>query len=317
MKKNILLLVATLFVLVSSFEIYKNIAYFNWKSQYVKRHGKGNPLLAISSTDEKLIWEYRPYGEAGDIKTNRYGFRDYDYDSTNKPDNIYRIAFIGDSVTLGIYTDFDKIFVRRFEAEANKLDPAHKVQALNFSVDGYNTVQIYEMLKTKVVNFSPDKVVYVMCLNDFDFEDSSANKIRFFMKPKSFLIDEIERAIRHLRASKMNSTYFHFIRTKDAVFEKILQMRDLLNQKSIDYQVVILPNFEDAKADFNDYPLMQMHNEIREFLDENKITFIDMLDKFKEQNKPPRYWAYDAHHLNDVGHQFVAQQLLLPVHGSK
>lgn len=313
MRKNMLLLITTLLVLVGSFEVYKNIRYYNWKSRYVTRHGNGKPLLAISSPDNVLIWEYRPYGESGNIKTNRYGFRDYDYDLTNKPGGIYRIAFIGDSVTLGTSTDFDNIFVRRFEIEANKLNIGKKIQALNCSVDGYNTVQICEMLKTKVVNFSPDKVIYVMCLNDFDFDDSSANKQRYFIKPKSFFIDEIERAFKHLILSKMNFYSFHFKRNKEVVFNKILQMKDVMNQKSINYQVVILPIFENSKIDFKDYSLVQIHYEIRGFLIKNKIDFIDLFDRFKEQNEYPRHWAYDDYHLNDIGHKFVTQELLLPV----
>ena len=124
----------------------------------------------------------------GDIKTNRYGFRDLDRESTAKPDGTFRIVFAGDSVTLGVGIPLETTFVRRFEMEANQMESQYRIQALNFAVDGYNTPQICEMIRSKVMSFSPDKVVYVMCLNDFDFELSSGDKILYFRKPRSFLL---------------------------------------------------------------------------------------------------------------------------------
>ncbi len=308
MKKNILLVITTLLVLTGLFEIYKNYTYYSWKEKY-RKTGDWNGALTIVSANKELMWEYRGNGEYQNIKTNRYGFRDYDYESTVKPEGTYRVAFMGDSVTLGLYTGYDDIFVRKFEVEAGKRELPYKVQALNFSVDGYNTVQIYEMLRTKALVFSPDKVVYIMCLNDFDFEDASSRKIRYFKKPKSFLIDEIERGIKHACLRKMDYHFCHFKKNKIAVFNKILEMRDLLKQNSINYQVVILPVFEMTKIDFKDYSFMQIHAEIRDFFVDNKIEFIDLIDMFKEQNEAPRHYARDVWHLNPEGHQFVARQL--------
>ena len=67
-------------------------------------------------------------------------------------DSTYRTAFIGDSIVLGMGPFYNKIFVRRFEIEANKLNLTQRVQALNFGIDGYNTIQIYEILRTKVLD---------------------------------------------------------------------------------------------------------------------------------------------------------------------
>ena len=309
MKKNILLVITTILVLTGLFELYKNYTYYSWKEKY-RETGDWSGNLTVASADKELMWEYRGNGEYRNIKTNRYGFRDYDYESTDKPDGTYRIAFIGDSVTLGYQVEYDRIFVRRFEAEAGRLSLPYKVQALNFSVDGYNTLQIYEMLMTKVLVFSPDKVVYVLCLNDFDFEDASSRKIRYFKKPVSFLADEIERAIKHACLRKKDYHFCHFEKNKHKVFQKIAAMRDELKKRSIDFDVVVVPVFEDSKENFNDYSFTQIHHEIRDFFVENKIEFIDLLDSFKEQAEAPRHYALDVWHLNTAGHQFVAQRLV-------
>ena len=88
--KNMIMIVITaiftLLILISGYEIYKRfIWYDNWKGNYSK-NGDWYGKLTIPSKDEILMWEYRPYGVYEDtklgykIETNRYGFRDYDYE---------------------------------------------------------------------------------------------------------------------------------------------------------------------------------------------------------------------------------------------
>ncbi len=65
----------------------------------------------------------------------------------------------------------------------------------------FHALQLRELLRTKVLAFEPDQVTYVMCLNDFDFTESSGRKIGYFRKPRSFLALEIEQRYRRLRAA--------------------------------------------------------------------------------------------------------------------
>ena len=152
------------------YETIEHILYYRWKSKFDNYGWFGK--VTIPSPNKILMWEYKPNGVFKEIKTNRYGFRESDEISLPKPVGVYRIAFVGDSVTLGIGVENDYTFVRQFETAANSVRPGRKIQALNFSVDGYHTIQIAELLRSKVLQFEPDKVVYVLCLNDFDFSES-------------------------------------------------------------------------------------------------------------------------------------------------
>lgn len=329
MHKNIILILAstfvTFFALVILYEIYENIRYHRFKAFY-RDKGDLYGNLTIASPNKELIWEYRPYGEceskrreykgrlAGIIKTNRYGFRDYDYESTDKPDDVYRIAFIGDSITLGLWVDYDGIFVRRFEIEANKLDQNRNVQALNFGVDGYNTIQIFELLRAKVLRFSPDQVVYVLCLNDFDFDEAAANKIYYFKKPKSFFLNRIKMLFhRTKRLEKEDYYFFHYKRNKEIVFPKILEMRNILKQRGIGLLVLIMPIFDFTAEGFGRYEYTKIHDEIKDFLRKNKIRAFDLLEVFKEKIKNSSKFAYDVWHPNEVGHRLIAKALLAPI----
>lgn len=265
----------------------------------------------MRSPNPVLMWEYRPYGEFEQIKTNRYGFRDRDYESKAKPENTYRLAFIGDSVTLGMRVSVEETFVRQFEAAANQLESQHMVQALNFAVDGYNTLQVYEMLRTKVLDFAPDKVVYMLCLNDFDFDESSGMKILYFRKPKSFLLSGLEKAYQKLRGGDFH--LYHFRKNKKVDFQNLLDMRTMLEREGIRFQVVVLPVFPGSATDFENYPLRDMHKEIGKFLEENGIRYLDLLEAFTEQGKPPKFYAFDIWHPNAEGHLFIPQKLLVSI----
>jgi lysophospholipase L1-like esterase len=323
-QKNLILTVSSvvisLVLAVGAYEVYKHHQYKEWKSYY-----QGNKEwyggLTIASTNPVLMWEYRVNGQYRDfefgfeIKTNRYGFRDRDYDSTKKPHGFFRVAFIGDSVTLGFKVESDSILVRKFEMYANQMYTGFVTQALNFGVDGYNTIQIYELLKSKVLSFEPDKVVYMMSLNDFDLEGASGQKIRYFKKPKSFFIVKIEE----LRKRLSNKDYhlYHFDKNKHIVFRTIVEMKDLLKIHRTDFQIVILPVFAHSEKNFQRYALAHMHSEIARILNINAVEVLDLLDRFNQQDKPPQFYAHDIWHPNKAGHDFIAEQILQSVFKEK
>ena len=184
---------------------------------------------------------------------------------------------------------------------------------MNFSIDGYNTNQIFELLVSRVLQFKPDKIVYVMCLNDFDFEDSSGAKIRYFKKPNSFLLEKLEKLYRHFL--KIDFHLWHYEKNKQLVFGKIVEMKELLLEQNINFQIVLLPvfRFENSNNNFIAYPLSKMHIEIRRFMTKEHIDLVDLLEAFRDQEKPPNYFASDVWHPNNKGHDFISKQLIKPL----
>jgi lysophospholipase L1-like esterase len=116
------------------------------------------------------ILKYVPKANSRGI--NSLGFRDREY-SLSKPDGVFRILVLGDSVTFGFCTDtqslalddiFPKVLERRFDARASNQAP--RVEVINLAVSGYDTVQEAEFLRTKGLELQPDLVVVAYCLND-------------------------------------------------------------------------------------------------------------------------------------------------------
>jgi hypothetical protein len=143
-----------------------------------------------------------------------------------------------------------------------------------------------------------------MCMNDFDFQDSSAAKMEYFKKPASFFLRDVERAFMKL----FEYHNYFFIENKDKVYERLLEVRDQIVESGSSLKVVLVPIF--PKEPFSRYPLETMHREISAELRENGIFVLDLLAAFKEQDRLPRDYALDDWHLNQVGHQFVAQQMI-------
>jgi lysophospholipase L1-like esterase len=315
-RNNLFLITASTFLslIIISFliEMFLGYQYESWKSDFSENSNKWFGGLTMISDNPVLMWEYRPntqsQGRFKSILTNRYGFRDVDYESKQKPAGVTRVSFIGDSVTLGLKVGPRENFVSKFSASTAESYPELNIQALNHGIGGYNTVQIAELLKTRVLSFEPDTVIYLMCLNDFDFEESSGDKMRFFKKPDSFIVTELEKVYRSYRDIDFHD--WHFARNRNAVFTSILEMQQLLTEQNIGFQVLILPIFDFSGADkgFVTYPLHGIHAEVGEFLRQNNIAYLDLLEPFQEQQEPPHNFAYDIWHPNPAGHDLIARQ---------
>ena len=137
-------------------------------------------------------------------------------------------------------------------------------------------------------------------MNDFDFEDASAQKILYFRKPQSFLL----RAIKKLYRRSFEYHHYYFHKNKLAVYRDILQTTALLREIEIDFRIALIPIFPGHT--FENYPLAQMHEELRTWLANNGVTVLDFLEAFVEQQQSPRSFARDTYHLNEEGHEFVA-----------
>jgi lysophospholipase L1-like esterase len=299
--------VVTLLVLALAWELRGNFRYYRWRARFDNAGWVGT--LTVASPNPALIWEYRPYGEAAGVATNRYGFRDVDYPTRDKPAGTRRIAFLGDSITVGMGVVPEDTFVRRVAKAAAA--PGRLLQALNFGVDGYHALQIRELLTAKVLAFQPDQVVYVMCLNDFDFTDSSGRKISYFRKPRSFLLQDLDRAWRALRGTEFH--HHHFSKHRDEVFGAILEMKRALEERQAGLLVALVPVFPEGKDGvdyFARYPLVDLHREVVAFCGRNDVPVHDLLEDFRRQPAPPDRYARDLWHLTEEGHRVVAESLL-------
>jgi hypothetical protein len=191
---------------------------------------------------------------------------------------------------------------------------------MNFGVDGYDIHQINELLRSRVLQFEPSKVIYMLCLNDFDFGiQASGAKVRYFRQPTSFIWERLSELFTPtFQYSKdediliSNEMYhkWYYDRNKDEVFRTILDIKHLLQRRNVEFEVVVVPILLFFGGNnFTHYPLKEMHDEIDNFMIRNGIEHLDLLDRFEMQGKDSSHFALDIWHPNARGHAFIAQQL--------
>jgi len=315
-------LIVALAVVVAGYEIVHSLLYEGWRSEH-ENSVASRTGLTMASSDPVLLWEYRPerkfvHPEFRTVtETNEHGFRERSGVAFTPPAGTRRLAFVGDSVTLGREVRFEQVFSQVAEALLNGQAESGRYEALNFGVDGYNTPQIQRQLMTKVFRFSPDLVIYALCLNDFDFEEASGQKIRYFKKPKSFLLEDLARVSRALFADDYHS--YHFSKNKEAVFEAIAAMNAAAEKRGVGFVILVIPVFEADPPSplglrrpfrlesFEDYHLSPLHDEIVRELGARGVAAVDVLPRFSDSGLAPAAFAFDHWHLNARGHEVVGQ----------
>ena len=302
----LLLLSSTLTIVVygACFELFENVRYFRWKDGYTN-YGFLNTLTVPSAVPD-LLWEYRGDSEFRGVRTNRFGFRERDDLKQSPSPDTYRVAFAGDSVTAAWLLPREQGFVYQLEFMARAAGVP--LEALDFGVDGYNASQVRALIEGKVLAFHPQRIVYVLCLNDFDYSDSSGEKIRYFRKPVSFLVERIER-LRFLMSGK-DAQEFFFQENKTRVFEEMTRMKERLAESGTAFSVLLVPAFTEESPGTS-YRYRAMFTQIENFLRDAGIESLDGRKAFPDGNQTLREFALDLWHPSSDGHQRMAT-LLFP-----
>jgi len=151
--------------------------------------GYSNP--SFYKYDETLGSSLRPYAEGlyqkegrAYVKINSDGLRDVEH-TVAKPDNVFRIAVLGDSYAQGLQLDIDKLFWKLLENRLNscpEFNSDKKIEIINFGVSGYGTGRELLMLRKKVWKYRPDMVILAF-LTGNDVRDNSKELNRVYYIP--------------------------------------------------------------------------------------------------------------------------------------
>ncbi len=125
--------------------------------------------LGIYQSHPLRGWTNRPgsvdrLGEE-EIRINAKGLRGPDI-SWGKAESETRILFLGDSITFAFGVAERDGFVRRVEGLFARTHAEKRVTTINCSVISYSPWQQLDLLRTECMNYEPDLVVLVFCLND-------------------------------------------------------------------------------------------------------------------------------------------------------
>jgi lysophospholipase L1-like esterase len=119
-----------------------------------KRTAPANGII----NGQRITWGYL-------VKNNRLGFRERDFE-TPKPQGVFRIMVIGDSLTWGPGLSPDQRYTKLLEERLNSAYPERKFEVLNFGAEAASTIQEREILRKNKDLVQPDLLIVGFCVND-------------------------------------------------------------------------------------------------------------------------------------------------------
>lgn len=143
------------------------------------------------SDDPVLRYELRPGASDGVVSINHGGFRGRET-PIEKPESVFRIVAIGDSVTFGIAVEQAAAYPGQLERLLNlcAVEGGPTFEVLNLGVTGYNITQVVERLRVLGLAYQPDLILYGYVLNDtqgFSFEAEALKDIHDEMERLAFM----------------------------------------------------------------------------------------------------------------------------------
>ncbi len=137
--------------------------------------------LEVRIYDSVRGWKLKP-GAIGlqrseghsNVKINSGGFRGPEV-TVAKPQDVFRVAVLGDSFTEAMHVPYDECFSAVVERELTtcKALAGRRAQVLDFGVSGYGTGQELLTLRDQALRYSPDIVVLAFFSGN-DVSDNSA-----------------------------------------------------------------------------------------------------------------------------------------------
>jgi len=147
------------------------------------------------------------------LRTNQLGFRGKDV-SADKPENVRRVAVLGDSYTAAMAMTDEQTFCGQMEQLLNE-EPNSKFkwEVLNFGIFGSGTGQELALYRHLVKNLNPD-IVIVAFGNATDLRDNSrelsTNPIIQFELGAAGTLQQIPQSADRIRVSNALNRFSHF-----------------------------------------------------------------------------------------------------------
>ena len=271
-----------------------------------------NKILVYSM---RSSWLYRT-----GININKQGFRDDDFDI--KKGNVKILCF-GDSTTFGEAVEKKSLYTNVLSELLSE-----KYSVYNFGINGYNTIQEAENLRYNGIKYTPNIVVFLFCLNDFDiccdlsiYYAAKSNFCRlnvFLCKSwfyRRFIFVSIVNLIDFLKNEGRNivDMYRKYgeIDVSDVKDEEIgvKVISELQKQYGFKCYFFILPYF----SNFDNYLKEdeEIHNRIKNILQKYpNIKYFDLKEDFMNVSKNDEVFRaepWDDIHPNEYGHELIAK----------
>lgn len=299
--------------------------------------------------DSELGWRLRPNSEDlwGDVRVriNGKGLRGPEL-QYRKPPNVFRILYLGDSVTFGFMLEsYEETFPYVVETILEKRFKG-KIETINAGVSGYSSWQEYIYLSREGIKYDPDLVIVSFALNDVTdkfylvryggwgegFELSRT--VSLYNKSCILhFIREISTRIRFGSNTQRGAIKQEVLNVENLVhypdrpevkklwkitLEDLTRIFDFCKDRNIPVILVIFP-FAFQFNDVNNYCTPQ--RVLNRYAISNEIPVIDLLPilskKMEQQGLKPKDYFLDFAHLSPLGNRIVSDIIADYIQGER
>lgn len=283
----------------------------------------GRPNLVVKQSFDLSIFDKSGLRtEIAPFHINNLGNRGPEM-SLEKPADVARIVFLGDSITFGYYIKEQDTFVRRVESGiASTLTLPCTIEAINAGVSSLNAHLIANHLKERVLLYNPDLIVWGFYVNDIVDRISAEEEILFPIRSLGWLSFFRLTALGRFIGERIFSTEIGARLNVDVydvktilveggwvkVERDLMEVQRLLNEHNIPLVVVILPS---AIQFSRRWTTPSFQGRLKRLCEKYHIPYIDLLPLF-EKNGPASnlYYSGDSIHPNPKGHALIADAIL-------
>ncbi len=263
--------------------------------------------------DDFLMYDFKPNVRrsypAGMRITNSLGMPNPEYGYA-KPPQTRRIALLGDSLSVGPFGhDYVALLEQRLN-QANLTSETQHYQILNFSVYGYNVLQMMDVALNIAPQFHPD--VYLVALTHIQAGGKKASTAlhiaRLELEGVDLKYDFLRQVAAqaqlqpgdHMKMMMRKLAPFHFSMTKWA----LVQIRDHAAAEGAQMVIVLVPAPIPVSVE------AQAFDDIRPTVDSIGVPVIDLRNTFSSQpiEKLQVEYGVDVHP-NQRGHEIIFESL--------
>ena len=290
--------------------------WLDWEFWFVERQRRatfGSQLKR--ERDDFIRYDLPPNVNVPDVDdrrrlvTNSFGMADREY-SEARPDDTWRVALIGDSVTRGMGAAAGMNFETRLEDRLNEQfagSGVRRYEILNLAVQGYQLTQMVDVTLDRAPHFSPS--AYVVALTDRSVFRVWANHIASVVHNGIDLkYDFLKTIVReagvtpNLSDALINARLAPY---RMAVFRWALgEMKARAARDGAPLVVLLVPTPDDAEQQIEEFRVPKA------VLAEMGIPTIDLLETYVdfEDLAPFRVSSADRHP-NERGHELLFEAL--------
>lgn len=223
----------------------------------------------------------------------------YNY-SAQKPEGIFRVITLGDSITYGLHVETPDNWTEILEDKLNSemtCQNIKKFEVINLGVWGYDNQYSVERYRIRGTKYNPDLLLWYQ-----------ANLLQADEEINSLVYKYMETATKSADYKQENYQQIKFdywIRSENEIYKRLGEDKLLNLQKDAIYS---LGKYYSGKIVFVEFPEMPANHKefLKKTLSANKNYYL--LDNTRDYLKESG--AVDASHPNPKGHKMIAEDIL-------